>query len=116
MDLWQAVNRRSKVQNRMVPAVAEPLLLPWRRRPLPRRHLQPPLPAPPPHFAKAAELPQDLWEQALAVSTLAVAGLLAHREDQEGPSPPHRRLARALLASCRTMVRCARERVARGFR
>ena len=52
-------------------------------------------------------LPRGLEEQALAVSMLAVAGPLAHPEDQAGPSPPHRRLARALLASCLTMARCA---------
>ena len=69
----------------LVPVVVEPPLLPWLHQPLPHRHLQPPLPAPPPHFAKAAELPQGLWEQALAVSTLAVAGPLAHHEAQEGP-------------------------------
>ena len=35
------------------------------------------------------------------------AGPQAHREAQGGPSPPLRRLARALLASCLTMARCA---------
>ena len=56
----------------------------------------------------AAELPQGLWELALAETMLEDAGPLAHREDQGGPSPPPRRLARALLASCLTMARCAR--------
>ena len=56
----------------------------------------------------AAELPQALWELALAETMLAGAGLQAHREALGGPLSPPRRLARALLASCLTMARCAR--------
>ena len=55
----------------------------------------------------AVELPQGLWERALAETKLAVAEPLAHREAQEDPSPLLRRLARALLASCLTTDRCA---------
>ena len=73
----------------------------------PRRHLRLPLTALPLRFARAAEPQLELWEQGLAVSILAVAGPLAHHEVQGGPSPPLRRLARALLASCLTMARCA---------
>ena len=69
----------------MAPAVAVPLLLPWRRRPLPHRHLRLPLTALPLRFARAAEPQLELWEQGLAVSMLAVAGPLAHHEVQGGP-------------------------------
>ena len=56
----------------------------------------------------AVELPQALWELALAETMLEGAGLQAHREALGGPSSPPHRLARALLASCLTMARCAR--------
>ena len=112
-DLGQAVNRRSRVR---VAPVGVPPLLPWLRRPQPHRLLPLPLRAPPPHCASVVALQLALWERAPAVSTLVGVEPPAHREVQEDPSPLPRRLARALLASCRTMARCARERVARGFR
>ena len=68
---WQAVNRRSRVQNRMVPAVVEPPLLLWLRPPLPRRHPQLPLRVLPPHCESAVSLQLEVEERALAASTLA---------------------------------------------
>ena len=115
-DLWQAVNRRSRVHCRKAPAVVEPPLPLWLHRPLPRRHLQPPLQALPPHYASAVSLQLELEERALAASTLAGVELPAPHEVQEDPSPLPRRPARALPASCQTMAHCERERVARGFR
>ena len=103
-DLWQAVNRRSDEAQ----AEAGSPLLPCLHLLLLHQRLQLRLPAPPPHCALAAELPQGLWERALAETKLAVAGTLAHREAQEDPSPLPHRLARALPASCLTMARCAR--------
>ena len=100
----------------MVPAVVGPPLLLWLRPPLPRRHPQLPLRALPPHCESAVSLQLEVEERALAASTLEGVELPARREVQEDPSPLPRRLARALLASCQTMARCARERVARGFR
>ena len=64
----------------------------------------------------AVELPQGLWERALAETRLAVAEPPAHREAQEDPSPLPRRRARALLASCLTTDRCALAPVRRGVR
>ena len=88
--------------------MVESPLLPCLHLLLLHQHLQLRPLAPPPHFAMAVELPQALWELALAETMLAGAGLQAHREARGGPSPPPRRLARALLASCLTMARCAR--------
>ena len=102
-DLWQAVNRRSDE----APAEAGSPLLPCLHLLLLHQHLQLQLPAPPPHCAQAAGLPQELWELALVETMLEGAGLLAHREALGGPLSPPRRLARALLASCLTMARCA---------
>ena len=107
-DLWQAVNRRSGLHWREAPAVVRSPLIPCLHRLPPHQHLQPQLPAPPPRCAIAAELPRGLWERALAETMLEDAGHQAHREARGGPSSPPRRLARALLASCLTMARCAR--------
>ena len=106
--LWQAVNRRSGLHWREAPAVVESPLLPCLHRLPPHRRHRPRLQAPPPHCEQAAALPQELWEQALAGTMLEGDGPQAHREAQGGPSPPLRRLARALRASCLTMTRCAR--------
>ena len=103
-DLWQAVTRHPDE----VPAEAVSPLLPCLHRLRPRQHLLPQLPAPPLHCAMAAELLQVLGELVLAETMLAGAGLQAHREALGGPLSPLRRLARALLASCLTMARCAR--------
>ena len=84
-DLWQAVNRRSRVQNRMVPAVVEPPLLLWLRPPLPRRHPQLPLRVLPPHCESAVSLQLELEERALAASTLEGVKLPAPREVRVGP-------------------------------
>ena len=111
-DLWQAVNRRSRVP----PAVVEPPPLPWLHRPPPRRHLQLQLQARPPHYALAVALRQELEELAPAASTLEGVELPARHEVQEDPSPLPRRLARALLASCLTMARCALAPVRRAVR
>ena len=111
-DLWQAVNRRSDE----APAEAVSPLLPCLHLLLLHQHLQPQLPAPPPRFAMAVELPQALWELALAETMLEGAGLQAHREALGGPLSPPRRLARALLASCLTTDRCALAPVRRGVR
>ena len=102
-DLWQAVNRRSDE----VPAEAVSPLLPCLHLLLLHQHLQPQLPAPPPHCELAVVLSRELWEQALAGTMVEGDGPQAHREVQGGPSPPLRRLARALRASCLTMARCA---------
>ena len=107
-DLWQAVNRRSGLHWREAPAVVGSPLLPCLHRLPPHQRRQPRLPAPPPHCEQAAALPQELWEQALAGTMLEGDEPQAHREVQGGPSPPLRRLARALRASCLTMTRCAR--------
>ena len=103
-DLWQAVTRHPDE----VPEEAVSPLLPCLHLLLLHQHLQLRLPAPPPHCAMAVELPQALWERALAETMLVGAGLQAHREALGGPLSPPRRLARALLASCLTMARCAR--------
>ena len=84
-DPWQAVNRRSRVQNRMVPAVVEPSLLLWLRPPLSHRRLQLPLQALPPHCASAVSLQLELEERALAASTLEGVKLPAPREVRVSP-------------------------------
>ena len=78
-DPWQAVNRRSRVQSRMVLAVVELTPLPWVHPPLPHRRLQLPLQALPPHCASAVSLQLELEERALAASTLEGVKLPAHR-------------------------------------
>ena len=83
-DPWQAVNRRARVR-RMAPAVAVPPLLPSPHLGRPcRRRLQLPL-APPPHFALAVGLRKELWERALAASTLAVVEARGRCEVLEVP-------------------------------
>ena len=80
-DLWQAVTRHPDE----VPAEAVSPLLPCLHQLLLHQHLQPQLPAPPPHFAMAVELPQGLWELALAETMLVGVGPQAHREARGGP-------------------------------
>ena len=84
-DLWQAVNRRSRVHCRMAPAVVEPPLLPWLRPPLPHRRPQLPLQALPPHYASAVSLQLELEERALAASTLEGVKLPAPHEVRASP-------------------------------
>ena len=85
LDLWQAVNRRSRVHCRKAPAVVEPPLLLWLRPLLPHRRLQLPLQALPPHYASAVSLQLELEERALAVSTLEGVKLPAPREVRVSP-------------------------------
>ena len=79
------MNRRSRVQSRMVPAVVEPTPLPWVHPPLPHRRLQLPLQALPPHYASAVSLQLELEERALEVSTLESVELPAPHEVRASP-------------------------------
>ena len=84
-DPWQAVNRRSRVQSRMGPAVVKPTPLPWVHPPLPHRRLQLPLQALPPHCESAVSLQLELEERALAASTLEGVALPVPHEVRASP-------------------------------